>query len=109
MNSQSTETQKREIQSYSATLYKISMAIYVTETDSSTLRSQIISEISRKCLKENQKIIINGKESQYSWGKVPDYVKNGGSCKAELSGEDDFKITVIGNVATNNFTSVNGN
>jgi hypothetical protein len=108
-NNQPTETQKREVRLFSRYLSIYSYAILVDQPDDALALKQLISrEISQKCLISNAKIVINSKITIYSIPKVPETVRNGGSCKVEVGDDGEFKSTVMGNASTGNFTSING-
>jgi hypothetical protein len=107
------EADKKEIRQFSRTLYTAAYAIEVIESSKSKLSErefglEIARVISKNCLNENPKLVIDGRESTISWNKVPESVKNSGSCKMEYLSAGQYRSTVIGNESTDKFTSVNG-
>ncbi len=107
------DEQKREIKVFARTLYSAANAVEIFEVDKTRLsykdlRQEIAREISTKCLLEKPELFIEGRKSDITWKRIPDVVKNGGSCKMEVLNDGEFKSTVMGNSSTNNFTSVNG-
>jgi hypothetical protein len=88
------------VQSHSAVLYKVSMAIQ--SEDPKLSQTEIGLAVSKVCaqLKVNS-IVVNKKIFDYGWTNAPQGIK----CRVEARGQSDFKVTVRGQ---DGLTSING-
>jgi hypothetical protein len=89
------------VQSHSATLYKVSMAIQ--SEDPKLSQKQVADAVSKVCAQSKvNSIVVQKKTFNYGWTSAPEAIK----CRVEARGQGDFKVTVRGK---DGLTSINGN
>jgi hypothetical protein len=99
-----------EVKRFSAELYKIALATLIISDNREGISflNAIAKEITEKCLQDNPKLLVNGTDYGYTWGIVPQVVKNGGQCQVKVLENEDFEVKITGNQSTGYSVSVNG-
>jgi hypothetical protein len=90
----------RAVQSHSAVLYQVSIAILTQEPKLN--EKEIALAVSKVCAQSKvNSIVIQKKTFNYGWTSAPQGIK----CRVEARGQGDFKVTVRGQ---DGLTSING-